>query len=70
MTAVSFDISMSLDECIAAPNRRPEEVPAATVNASVGMPKDGHHQTRPKVGPSQCRELIVDSSAHWTATRT
>jgi hypothetical protein len=25
MTAVSFDISMSLDEYIAAPNRRPEE---------------------------------------------
>ena len=26
MTAVSFDISMSLDDYIAAPNRRPEEL--------------------------------------------
>jgi hypothetical protein len=50
MTAVSFDISMSLDEYIAAPNRRPEEPSEATVNASrVGMPKGGHApQTRPQ----------------------
>jgi hypothetical protein len=61
MTAVSFDISMSLDEYIAAPSRRPEE----PLGGNRERFTSGHAEGRPRSSDAtptkdSMQELIVD----------